>query len=214
MANWFVPEHQQSLANQTVTKFGIDHQGIINYQFNSLGFRSSEPGQNPRLVTVGNSIAFGVGVPYQQTFSFKLAQKFGLQNENYSFGCYLHENHDHLNNISTLANQDIESIFIIQFNNLSRKRLNSESVVIHNNSEENLKKFLEYYEQVTDLLRGRLKFFLYWDSDSYQLPDSISRQILIRNKFHLDSSIPGHPETFGPNSHRAIYQVLSHKIAV
>jgi hypothetical protein len=60
MEKWFLPCHQFALAGKTVKRYGYDQQDLIDYSFNSLGFRSPEPTNDPRLVIVGNSISFGV----------------------------------------------------------------------------------------------------------------------------------------------------------
>lgn len=48
------------LAEKTVKNYGYDTQNLIEYSFNSLGFRSPEPSKDPSLVVIGNSISFGI----------------------------------------------------------------------------------------------------------------------------------------------------------
>ena len=56
--------------------YDIDQSGIINYRFNSLGFRSEEydPAAKFRICIVGESNAIGVGLRLEDTFGYKLKQ--------------------------------------------------------------------------------------------------------------------------------------------
>ena len=68
-------------AGQTVNRWGKDQTGLIQYQFNSQGFRSAtDYSQVPDLAFFGNSIVFGIGVPLDQTMvsQFKHSQNYGL----------------------------------------------------------------------------------------------------------------------------------------
>ena len=213
MDQWFVPEHQLALADQTVQNFVYDQRNQVEYKFNQLGFRSPEYSQDTSVVVVGNSISFGLGLAQEDTFGFKLSQQLGLQYNNFSFGGWLHENHDHLYNIQQLAKRDTDDIFVVQINNLDRCRIDSSTVKQGNDSSWCQKRFLDWFEQVTQALKHRNTYFLYWDTCDYDLPTSVQQQILINNKFHLDTSVPAHDMTFGLRSHHAVYQVLLSKLA-
>jgi len=210
MEKWFVPAQMYSLRGSTVTNYGYDQQGNTSYTFNRLGFRSLEPTALPRLVVVGNSIAFGIGVELKDTFGFKLAQAMHLDLDNRAFGCYFHENHDHLSNIQLLSQQPQDSVFLIQINNLDRRRVGKE-VFINNDSSWCIKRFLEFFEQTEELLKNRRHKYIYWDEINYKLPQSILKKIIINNKFHLDRSPLGR-DTFGIKSHGAIAKLLYHVI--
>ena len=124
----------------------------------------------------------------------------------------MHENHDHLDNIKLLLETGNDSdIYVVQINNLDRQRINNHIVLIENNQAVCKTRFLDYFDQVTELLKYKNRLFLYWDNKSYNLPDSITDQFTIFNKFCLDTSLPGYPETFGYKSHSAIAKVLTIK---
>jgi len=212
MEKWIVPNHMKQLADKSTRFFGYDQQGTIEYNFNKLGFRTGDTQGNLAINLIGNSISFGVGLEYNQTFGSILANNLGRKLNNFSFGCYLHENHDHLANIETLLKQDSDDIFIIQINNLDRKRLDSNLVVVGNNQEFCKKRFLDYFDQVTSLLKNKTTIFIYWDNIEYDLPKSITDQILIFNKFHIDSSLDTRKDTFGPKTNQIISKIITASI--
>lgn len=55
--------NQIKYANSTVTKYGNDNSGIIEYKFNNNGFRNSTDFlKNPDIIFAGGSISFGIGL--------------------------------------------------------------------------------------------------------------------------------------------------------
>lgn len=77
--NCFCPAWQSR--GKTVTKWGKDQTGLIEYQINQQGFRSpTDYLQKPNWAFFGNSIVFGVGVPWSQTLvsHFESAHNYGL----------------------------------------------------------------------------------------------------------------------------------------
>lgn len=211
METWFVPKQMSSLAGSTVNSYGYDNQNTVSYCFNSLGFRSPEPSNDPSLVVVGNSISFGIGLDISQTYGSILANKLNRNLDNRSVGCYFHENHDHLVNINQLSQQDRDLIFIIQINNLDRQR-QGDNVVAGNSPDWCIKRFLNFFEQVESLLKHRPHKYLYWDNVHYDIPISVRKSMFIDNKFHLDTSIAGNRNTFGSKSHAAIARALGYVI--
>ena len=208
MEKWFVPEHMKILANTTVRCFGYDQSSTINYQFNELGFRNTY-NAGTSINVIGNSVAFGIGLEEQHTFGHLLSQKINLPCNNFSLGCYFHENHDHLNNLKILSQRDTDDIFVVQINNLDRCRVDDNTVIIAPDPKFGRKRFLEYFDQLLELTAGRRTMLLYWDDQEHNLPKSILDQILIFNKFHLDHSINSNTDTFGPRSHNAIAKTLA-----
>jgi hypothetical protein len=206
MEKWFVPAHMKQLVNTTVPQFGVDNTGNVIYSFDSRGFRS-ENYNGRSLNVIGNSLSFGIGLNHQYTFASKLAHHLDLNLNNCSFGCYLHENHDHLQNLNTMIQRDSDDIFLIQINNLDRRR---DEDVIKMNVDPNwaVKRFLEYFEQVREICKNHHVIYVYWDNTHYSLPSSVIDEISIYNKFHIDQSLPTYPDTFGLKSHQAISRVL------
>jgi hypothetical protein len=87
---------------QTVTTWGKDSTGQIQYKFNSLGFRSQiEYDWKPSIAFFGNSIVFGVGVTENErlTSYFPHCQNYGLS------GSYM--NHHSVTNLRQFVNSDL-----------------------------------------------------------------------------------------------------------
>ena len=197
----------KELANSTVNQFGYDDSGTVEYQFNQYGFRNKY-NNGTSINIIGNSISFGIGLPQEQTFGHLLSQKIGLPCNNFSFGCYAHENHDHIVNIKTLVEQNTNDVFIVQINNLDRLRIGND---VHKNIDPAIarSRFLNYFEQLSALLEKQKAILMYWDDQDYNLPENIIEQISIVNKFHLDQSIEHNSDTFGARSHSAIAKTLA-----
>ena len=212
MENWFVPAHMKQLANKSTQFFGYDQQGHINYEFNNLGFRTGYTGEHSSINLIGNSISFGIGLHYNQTFGSILSTNLNKKLNNLSFGCYFHENHDHITNIKTLANQDSDDIYIIQINNLDRQRIDPTLVISGNDHSFCKKRFLDYFDQVTELLKNKITIFLYWDDIYYDFSKSIVDRILIFNKCHLDISLLNNKDTFGIKTNRFISNSIISKL--
>lgn len=197
----------KQLANSTVTQFGYDHSDSVTYRFNQLGFRNGlNAGTSINLF--GNSISFGIGLNEEQTFGYLLSQQLGLPYNNFSFGCYAHENHDHLDNIKILVEQKTNDIFIVQINNLDRFR-NGNRVISGLDSDFARTRFLDYFQQLLTLLVDQKFILMYWDNCNYNLPEHIIKQISIFNKFHLDRSIEHNENTFGARSNKVIAKTLA-----
>lgn len=67
-------------ASNTVSKFGKDQTGKVNYSFNCHGFRGPDFDFIPKYAFFGCSLVFGVGVDQSQTFPylFENSQNYGL----------------------------------------------------------------------------------------------------------------------------------------
>ena len=212
MEDWFVPAHQKQLANLSTKVFGYDQQGNISYDFNELGFRTGHTNGTFSINLIGNSISFGIGLDFDQTFGYMLATNLNRKLNNFSFGCYMHDNQDHLKNIKILATQDNNDIYIVQINNLDRQRIDPNLVISNNDQLFCKKRFLDYFDHITEILKSKTTIFLYWDNISYDLPKSITDQFLIFNNGHVDTSIIGNPTTFGIKTNLFILKVITSSI--
>lgn len=210
MEKWFVPDHMKQLADTTVTQFGHDTVGTVTYSFDSRGFRSKNH-SGRCLNAIGNTVSFGIGLDQQHTFGSKLAHHLNLELNNCSFGCYLHENHDHLQNLNNMIKRDSDDVFLIQINNLDRYR-DCGDVKTNIDAAWATKRFLDYFDQVREICKNHHVIYVYWDNIHYSLPPSVISEISIYNKFHIDQALPAHPDTFGVRSHRAISRVLCHLV--
>jgi hypothetical protein len=211
MEKWFLSPHMSLLSGKTVTNYGYDNQNLIEYSFNSLGFRSPEPTDAPSLVVIGNSVSFGIGLNIQNTFGSILANYTNRKLDNRAVGCFYHENHDHLQNIKLLSEQDRDSIFVIQINNLDRQR-NGTTVHDKNLPAWCVKRFLDFFDQTEEILKKHRHTYIYWDNVSYDLPSTVLKKIVINNKCHYDKSLLDKENTFGINSHSHIAKILNHVI--
>jgi hypothetical protein len=211
MEKWFLSPQMSALAGKTVKNYGYDTQNSIEYSFNSLGFRSPEPSKDPSLVVIGNSISFGIGLNLQHTFGSILAQYTNRKLDNRSVGCFFHENHDHLHNIKLLAEQNRDAVFVVQINNLDRRR---DGMIVRDKNlpEWCVKRFLDFFDQTEEILKKHQHKYLYWDDIDYNLPLSITKKIVIRNKCHYDTSLSANKNTFGIKSHDHIAKILLHVI--
>jgi hypothetical protein len=66
---------------QVLNSFGKDQTGLISYKFNDQGFRGNKDYNFiPEYAFFGCSIVFGIGVPIEDTFSYKFnnSQNYGL----------------------------------------------------------------------------------------------------------------------------------------
>lgn len=101
--NCFDPAWQ--CRNQIVRQWGKDNTGLIEYQFNSQGFRSPvDYTQPPSYAFFGNSIVFGVGVPQNQTLVsyFENSQNYGIS------GKYL--NQHSVTNLERFVGSDLYNV--------------------------------------------------------------------------------------------------------
>lgn len=203
----------KQLANTTVDTYGYDQSGKVSYKFDSIGFRNNtELTSDPHLITIGNSVSFGIGLPIEHTFGYLTSTKINMPCYNVSVGATLHENHDFLPTINTIASRQSNDIIVVQINNLNRIRINSTTVTCIDDKELCQQRFLNYFNLVNSCLSKKKIIFLYWDDCDYQLPTFITDCILIHNKFHLDTSINNNLDTFGIQSHQVISKVLLSKI--
>lgn len=89
-------------AGKTVHRWGKDQTGLITYQFNSQGFRSTvDYTEPPQLAFFGNSIVFGIGIPLEHTLvsQFAHSQNYGLA------GGYM--NHHSVTNLERFVNSPL-----------------------------------------------------------------------------------------------------------
>jgi hypothetical protein len=200
------PDHMFQLRNQTIARFGYDTDGVINYQFNDLGYRSDlefTQNHNP-IVMLGNTITFGLGVTMEQSFAGIISKTLAHPVYNFSWGCYGHTNAEQLVLLKQILTTLTPRYVLFQINNLNRVRIgthisfdNPESVVID--------EFNKFVSQLHQTLQSVPHGLIHWDENSYPvaLPDC-----LIHNRYHVDYSISSNKSTFGPKSHKLIAHAI------
>jgi|688.fasta_scaffold678679_1 hypothetical protein len=208
LGGYISPPHQYRLKNSTVHSFGYDNSGKIEYIFNSDGFRSAEISNNDSVFVIGNSVSFGLGLSLENIYGTIISNHLQMPLVNLSYGCYFHENHDHLHNIHLLSQRDNDDIILLQINNLDRRRLDVNTVISGNDNEFCITRFLDYFGQIQSMLKHKNLVLMYWDDIHYDIPKTVQDQILIYNKGHCDYSLPDHAYTFGQKTHSWIAKIL------
>lgn len=214
MDNVFIPKHQELVKNSVTTCFGIDQTNTVEYRFNQFGYRGDNPTNQPSIIAIGNTITFGIGLKEDQTYPSIVAKQLGLKCINFSFVCYGHENKEHLPNIQFLASRPTSDIFLVQVNNICRRRISETDLEFTClDHESNLSRLVKYLNDVESILKNKRIILLHWDdTPDTHLPKPITDKFLIYNKFHLDYSLPDNVKTFGVRSHRAIANVILSKL--
>ena len=191
---FFVPPHMAKLANSTVRSLSYDTSNSVDYHINSIGFRGPELENTRSVIVIGNSVGFGLGIEFENTFGYLVSKDLGLPVANFAFGGCTQDNADYVQNIKLLSQRPFDDIFIVQINNINQ------------HSDIN-----QYFDTVEQLLKNKSRVYVMWDSSP--VPDAITSKLLIHNKFHLDKSLPDYPDTFGIMSNRAIAKVIAGSLA-
>lgn len=204
------PRHMYQYRNKTIKNFGVDTESCVEYSFNSLGYRSPyEFDEKNTIVVLGNTISFGIGLTYTDTFSSILEQQLDTKVYNFSIGCYLHQNHDQL----ALLNSIIQSLdpkhVVFQINNLDRKRISDTQVNTNNDVNEILALYNSFMQELKKMLDTVSNSLIYYDNISYNIARD---NFLIDNSYHVDHSIISNKGTFGKKSHKLIGLKLMQKI--
>jgi hypothetical protein len=105
--------NQLTYANTLQTIYGFDKSGSIQYHFNSQGFRGDDYTSRPDIVFLGGSISFGVGVNYNETYSYILSLKKNLKFWNLSYAQEYYDNELIYKTIQELHTHQITDIPII-----------------------------------------------------------------------------------------------------
>ena len=204
------PRHMYQYRNKTIKNFGVDTESCVEYSFNSLGYRSPhEFDEKNTIVVLGNTISFGIGLTYTDTFSSILEQQLDTKVYNFSLGCYRHQNYDQL----VLLNSIIQSLdpkhVVFQINNLDRKRISDTQVSTNNDVNEILALYNSFMQELKKMLYTVSNSLIYYDNISYNIERD---NFLIDNSYHVDHSIISNKGTFGKKSHKLIGLKLMQKI--
>lgn len=195
-----------ALRGQTMRNFGVDNKASTLYRFNSLGYRSPIEFESDRspIIILGNTISFGIGLDYQDTFAGIVANSQNHPVYNFSWGCYAHTNAEQLELLKKILLVLSPSRVIFQINNLNRRRVDG-VVSFDNPANIVVEEFNNFFTEIQQVLSLIPHDFLHWDEHSYSvnLP-----KCLIHNKYHVDSSLSDNPDTFGVRSHKLIAHAI------
>jgi len=202
------PNHMYNLANSFTKIFGYDDTLENTYRFNSMGYRSHHEfstNNNP-IIIIGNSISFGIGVPYEKTFGYIIETLTKRPVYNFSVGCFLHSNNWQLKRCREIIKSFNPSFVIFQINNINRISI-GEKTIISKNKNIILTTFYDFYEELKNLFNGINHLLIYWDNMSFSLPQYIINDLCIYNKYHVDKSC-NLDYVFGIKSHK----LIAHKL--
>jgi hypothetical protein len=194
------PDHMYSLRNQTVTCFGYDSTNTVEYSFNSLGYRGTEFTATDPILILGNSISFGIGLPYSQTFGSLLEKSLNTPVYNLAWGSYAHTNYEQLELLQQVLEHMTPKLVIWQINNLNRCRVNG-SINFDNSTDTAVDLYHQFWNDATPILNNLPHLLLHWDNENYNIDFS---HCLIYNEYHIDSSLDTNKNTFGAKSHKLI----------
>lgn len=203
------PLHMYDLRNQIVNNFSYDQTKQIQYSFNSLGFRGPEFKFEDPILLLGGSIAFGIGIPFPQTFGNIIEKKISYQVYNLAWGGYAHTNHEQLDFFKRILDSVTPRYVIWQINNLNRVRDNSGTVSFDNNKKLVVELFYDFYTQAKQVLNEIPHTFIHWDNEHYNIDFT---DCLIYNKYHVDSTPINNFSTFGIKSNRLIAEKILEKL--
>ena len=195
------PNHMYLYREQTIRNFGYDDTTAVDYCFNSLGYRGREfVSAEPGIILLGNTITFGLGVDYADTFGGIIEQRLNYPVYNFAWGCYAHTNNEQVLLLERILTVLKPRYVIFQINNLNRFRDNG-IVNFNNTTDVVIKEYNKFYSRIIPLLNTTPHGYLHWDENTYpvDLP-----KCLVYNRYHVDVSVASNPNTFGRKSHRLI----------
>lgn len=121
---WFGMDSQENWQKQRHSQLGPDD---VIYKFNRHGYRCPEFDSEAeiRIVTMGCSLTFGTGLPYEQTWSYifsqKIADTFNQSTVNWNMGLSAQSN-DYMSRVLMCAVPVLRpAIVVILFTNFARR---------------------------------------------------------------------------------------------
>lgn len=107
---------QINYAGTKLYNYGHDHSGLIEYKFNSSGFRSyDEYTSVPELVFAGGSISFGIGVAETATYKHQVATFLNKTYWDLSYASEYYDNELIYNTLLKLNAIDKTASIVIQW---------------------------------------------------------------------------------------------------
>jgi hypothetical protein len=190
----------------TIRNFGYDDSTNIDYQFNTMGYRSNREFdiENSPIILLGNTITFGLGVPREKTFAGIIEKKLAHPVYNFAWGCYAHTNLEQLALLKSILNVTNPRYVLFQINNLNRYRVNGE-INFHNPLHLVIDEYTKFIAEIKIILNTVPHGYLHWDEHIYdvELP-----KCLVYNKYHVDVSVATNKTTFGIKTHKLIAEKI------
>jgi hypothetical protein len=188
--------------SSTIKNYPKDKTTDVDYTFNSLGYRSSVEFDAPNpIVVLGNTMSFGLGLPYEQTYASIVEQQTKTPVYNLSWGCYAHTINDQLEFLQDIYNCIEPKLVIFQINNLNRYRLNKTEVSFDNSKDIIESEYNRFHCNLHKTIANKNIILMHWDGEQHdvELPP-----LLIYNKYIIDQvpGVRGNPP--GMKSHKLI----------
>jgi len=150
---------QFDLRGETLTCYGSDFRDIVNYTFNSQGYRAdfdfdlADP--DPIVVALGSSIATGHGIEIDRSFASLVATKHKKKLWNLGQGCFRSSNQTILEQIEYLVNNKANiDFYIVQFTHINRQG-NKFNSYLELEQDISVKNFQDILTKITDLLANK-----------------------------------------------------------
>ena len=206
-------------AGNYCTKIGQDFRGVVKYNFNKNGFINNidyDVKENKAICFFGSAITSGIGLPWEQSYSFQTAKLFGEDYKSYNFsqGCMFVDNNEILNTVKQVKKMENFTPFayVIQFIGLDRIYHPSKEIgTLSIDSKKNIENFESIFEQLQLLLKNAKWVFFGCDGADHKLPESITKHknCLIWNPRFIDNLLRDLP---GPKWHKMISLGVKNKI--
>jgi len=205
------PRHMLKHKNTTIKNFGYDSETKTDYYFNSLGYRSNcefEPNREKPIYVLGNTMSFGLGVEFENTYGYLLSKGLGRPVYNFSWGCYGHTNLEQINFLEKLLEVHQPYFIIFQINNLNRSRDSSSMVHFKNEKSKVLSLHKQFMTKAKTVLERHKHAFLYWDDEHYDI--DLPKNCIVHNRYFVDSALKTR-RVIGQKSHKLIsLKILDH----
>ena len=214
----FPESYYKQYVNGYCTKIGQDSRGVLRYNFNNYGFINNldySIEEKNAICFFGSAITSAIGLPWEKSFGFQLAQMLGNKFVGYNFsqGCIFVDNQEIIETIKKIKtiNNFQPYAYIVQFIDLDREfNSKKETGKLRTNAEENKKKFSMLFKELETLLQNERWIFFGCDSRDYKIPDTIKnhKNCLIWNPPFIDRMLRDVP---GEKWHRMMALGLNKK---
>ena len=204
------PSNMLAHKNTTVKSFGYDSETETEYCFNSLGYRADfefELNKKP-IYILGNSMSFGLGVDFENTYGALVSKTLGIPVYNFSWGCYSHTNIEQIMFLEKLLEIDKPDFIIFQINNLNRSRNHLGDINFANEEPLILSLYEKFIRQSQHILKNQKHMFVYWDDEKHDVV--LPKNCIIKNRYCVDSVLKSR-YILGPKSHKLIsLKIIEH----
>lgn len=192
---------QYECRNETLEVYASDRRGLVEYQFNNLGYRNDIDYVDTQAnagVFLGSSITSGIGVDWSKSFVKLVSQNLAVEPYHFSQGCTKVDNREILNQISILKNNNFFSKFwVIQFIDLDRRFDPETGQTMHcRDTVQNVNEFVDIFLQIQSALANQTWCFFGCDGLSHAIPEYIRyhKNCLAWNPAFIDrAGVGDHP---------------------